>query len=54
MIFLDNCSYKNRNKPKEADSEALVKWKEVKRKLDKINKSILKTKTDLKEVPDNI
>ena len=33
---------------------ASFKWKEVSRKLDKINELILKTKADLKERPDNI
>ena len=33
---------------------ASVEWKEVNRKLDKINELILKTKADLKERPDNI
>ena len=32
---------------------ASVEWKEVNRKLDKINELILKTKADLKERPDN-
>ena len=33
---------------------ASAKWKEVNGKQDKINELILKTKTDLKERPDNI
>ena len=37
-----------------AESEASAKWKEVKEELEKINELILKTKGDLKEVPDNI
>ena len=37
-----------------ADSEASAKWKEVEGKLDKINELILKTKTYLKEGPDNV
>ena len=34
--------------------QASTKWKQVERKPDKINELILKTKTDLKEGPDNI
>ena len=37
-----------------ADSQALTKWKEVEGKPDKIRELTLKTKTDLKEGPNNI
>ena len=38
----------------DTDSEVSAKWKEVKRKLDRINELILKTKADLKKRPDNM
>ena len=50
-MFLDNCAHKS-IKPEKADSKASAKWKEVKRKPDKINPLVQKMKIDQKEGPD--
>ena len=55
LMFLDNRTHKSiKPRRRRYNSDTSAKQKEVKGKPEKINGLILKTKTDLKEGPDNI
>ena len=54
-MFLDNRTHKSiKPRRRRYNSDTSANQKEVKGKPEKINGLILKTKTDLKEGPDNI
>ena len=53
VIFLDNFTHKS-IKPQKRKERGSSKWKEVKRKPDKINELIIITTVDLNEGADNI